>query len=233
MNCDIEDLYKNYLDHLPNEDGMDEFLISKGVLPIPKNSIKTDMICITKGVHEYGCLRVDMLSFHAQKRTYRGLGLLIFSAIFSNKKEIALKLTHKKSDIKYIKIKLNKPKLNKAMPGLTMKPLSFSYWPSEIKRHPWLNSGYHEYELPYLLLTNEEDFYITNEDRDKRNVIEGFGSYIGSSLFAELLLNIGRTKENKERVDLECDAGYRGVASASAEAHLWIAENDEYSSEYF
>ncbi len=232
MNCDIENIYSEILDHLPSEDGMEEVLISKGVLPVPKDIISTDLIAISKGIHEYGCLNVDQLAFHANKRTYRGLGLLIFSVMFSNKSELTLNITHQKSSIKTIKIKFDKPKLKNVLPGFTSKPFAFSYWPSEIEKHPWLHSGHHETDLPYFLFTNKDDFCATQEDRNKRDIIEGFGSDIGCSLFAELLLNIGRNEEKKERIVLECDAGYRGVAPASAEIQLWIAENDDYSAEY-
>jgi len=231
MNCEIENIFNTYLNTLPTVDGEEEFLITKGTLPSVPTLLTTDKLCITKGIHEYGCLRIDLLSFIATKRTYRGFGLLIFSALFSDTPEIEIALTHHKSDIKKIKLKFEKPSLESISPGFHTKPFAFSYWPDSLKRHPWYNSGYHHTELPYMLLTNDENFVLTDEDRASRDVVEGFGNNFGCSLLAELFLNIGRPQETLDRIDLECDAGYTGVSPASTEAWIWISENDDYARE--
>ncbi len=222
MNCDVEKLYKTTLNSLPNEVGIQEFLISAETLRVPSNFLSTDKLCIVKTVHEYDSLRVDKLLFYANKRTYRALGLLIFAGLFSEQSESTLQLTSTHSDITSIKIKFDKPGLKDVFPGFTAKPFAFSYWPVEVQIHPWLNLEVHDFELPSVILTDHD----SNTVPGKGNIVEGFGADRGAAMFAELLLNIGRPENNCDRVELECDPNYKGVCFSSAEVSLNIVANE-------
>jgi hypothetical protein len=48
MRCDIEDMFGEYIDRLPVEDGKEEFVIRSGTLTAPQQSLTTNQLVIKK-----------------------------------------------------------------------------------------------------------------------------------------------------------------------------------------
>jgi hypothetical protein len=59
-----------------------------------------------------------------------------------------------------------------------------------------------------------------DHERPRRDTVFGFGSLAGTVRLAELMLDASRPDSAENEIDLEGDAGFRGVAPASAELKL-------------
>lgn len=129
---------------------------------------------------------------------------------------------NKLSDVKNFMIKYAHPSEDKITPGYHTQPFAFSYWPGQASKHPWVHLNLDRFDLPELRLTNLDDCLIKEEDWERRDTVWGMGSGKGSVILAELLLNINRPEAKQEEFHLECEAGFRGVASLSAEVSLWL-----------
>ncbi|VAW78901.1 hypothetical protein MNBD_GAMMA12-925, partial [hydrothermal vent metagenome] len=206
MSDDLEIFYSEVLKSLPNEVGMQEFVISKNILQVPDEFPTTHNLRIDISEHVYGSLKVETLLFYAPKRTYRSLGLLIFAGMFSELTECTLHITHPDSDITSIKIMFDRPELKNVMPGFTEKPFAFSYWPDEIQTHPWQTIEMNDFEFPHFIINDGIDSYVK---QGEGNVVEGFGNDRATALFADLLLNIGGDENSCERIELECGPYYK------------------------
>lgn len=233
MKCKMEQLFAVEIEKLSKIDDQ-EFLVTDGVLPKPNEHMETDQLVVKKVDRSYGSsFRVDAVVFISDKKGYRNLGLLILASVFSDVKEVTLEIRHPASDIKKLVINTPGVDLERLTPGFHEKPYAFSYWVNDVDKHPWIHSEIPRFDLPLFSLTNDEDFVNTAEDWFNRDVIHGFGGNRASVLLAELLLNFGRNDVQMESVVLESDAGFRGVAPASAEASFFLAENDDWANEEF
>lgn len=188
----LEDFFGNIASSLPTTSDSDPFIVTENFLPCPQQPISTAKLVVEKGVHEYGSsYRIDQLWFFAHKQTYRKLGLLILACIFSKDVDrVELLLTHEQSDIKKIVIESHKLHVDTLTPGYQgyfAKPFAFVYW-AEVQSwlHPLHRLQAFDQDLPQLLLTNEEDFCVTEEDWKTRSVILGFGTPLGATHFAQL-----------------------------------------------
>lgn len=200
MECDLKKMFEYYRKNLPPVDSEEPFITTDGSLPIPKDTYNTSSLIIKRKEHVYGSFKVDDLWFIAKKSCYRHLGLLILSCIFSTKEQITINLRHPNSDVKRLKIiSLNLDEEN-LTPGFHEKPFAHSYWAAEVDTHPWIYSGLSRLDLPSLSLTNDDDFLLSQEHWNNRDVINGFGNNRASTLLAELFLNIGRgERKNRTR----------------------------------
>lgn len=210
---------------LPATSDDDPFIVTENSLPCPQQLISTARLVVKKGVHQYGSsYQIDQLLFFAHKQTYRQLGLLILACVFSqNVGEVELLLTHKQSDIKKIIVESQNLDIDKLTGGFYAKPFAFKYWPEiQCRLHPLYNLQIPDWDLPQLLLTDEEDCCITEEDWKNRFVIRGFGTPVGATHFAELLLNIGLSETESQEFYLESYAGNKSVAPTSSEVRLWL-----------
>lgn len=176
-------------------------------------------LVVRRGFHDYDTWRVDYPQWSGAPETYGCLGLAILGAMFQAK-SVTIQLTSTQSEIRSIVILA--PPLTDPYTGLKIFPSTFSYRPSPVFRHPWTCSSPPPEDLPWFKLTNLDDFAASDEERAARDCIHGFGSLRGSARFARLLLDISRPSNTTLEVALECEAGFRGVAPASAEVRLWL-----------
>lgn len=223
MKTDLEQLYKELAAKVSTEES-DKFIFSRKTLAAPPEQLSASALAIVKSQHVYNTsYRVDRLEFFADKITYRCLGLLILSTVFwpvPNK--VHLRVENKLSDVKNFMIEYVHSSEDKITPGYHTQPFAFSYWPGQASKHPWVHLNLDRFDLPELRLTNLDDCLIQEEDWERRDTVWSMGSGKGSVLFAELLLNISRPEAKLDEFHLECEAGFRGVASLSAEISLWL-----------
>jgi len=223
MRCDLERLFGKLAAKLPTSPD-DEMRLSAATLPRPPARLSTDQLYIVKGFHEYHpSFRADMVDFHADKSTYRHLGLLILAVVFqAQAEEVQIELTHPASAIKLLAIESPLKGPDDIGAGYNTRPYVFSYWPGPTSRIPWVPPADLSH-LPCFYLTNQEDCVgPTEEDRANRDTVRGFGTDKGSVRLAELLLNAGQPDNPVDEYNLEGDGGYRGVGYLSAEARFWL-----------
>lgn len=103
--------------------------------------------------------------------------------------------------------------------GLREVPKSFGYFPGHVLKHPWLNETDLQ-KLPLLALSSPDECPQTAEDWNRRDTVFIESSAVGTVRLAELLLNAGCPSNTVREVDLEGDAGFRGVAPLSAELRI-------------
>jgi hypothetical protein len=177
-------------------------------------------LVIKRGSHDYDTWRVDYPQWSGSSEVFGALGLAIVGVMLLRRESVTIRLTSSHSEIKSVII-LEPPALDHET-GLEVRPACFHYATSEIERHPWTGHPPAPDELPWFKLTNAEDFVVTDEHRAQRDCLHGFGGARGSARFARLLLDLSRPANRTFEVALECEAGFRGVAPASAETRLWL-----------
>jgi len=204
----------------------DELRLNAATLPRPPERLTTDRLYIMKGDHTYhpGWFRADGVHFHADKATYRNLGLLILAMLFhAEPEEVQIELTHPASAIKLLVIESRYNGPDDIGAGYNTRPYVFSYWPAATSRHPTWESPVDPSKLPCFYLTNRDDSVgDTEEERAQRDTVRGFGSDMGSVRLAELLLNASQPDNPVDEYVLEGDGGFRGVGYFSAEATFWL-----------
>jgi len=224
MTCDLARLFGELAAKLPTS-GDEELQLSVATLPRPPAHLTTDRIYIWKSIHNYESwgFRADGVHFHADKSTYRHLGLLILAVVFHTEPgEVQVELTHRASDVKLLVVESPFKDPFGIVQGYNSRPFVFSYWPQATSRFPWV-TGEDPTKLPCFYLTNRENSVgLSEEDRAKRDTVRGFGSDLGSTRLAELLLNASQPDNQVVEYDLEGDGGFRGVGYLSAEAKFWL-----------
>jgi hypothetical protein len=135
-------------------------------------------------------------------------------------------LKHPRSEITRVVVRSDAPAYAYALPELKIEPLAFEYSPGHVRRHPWSFDDLHPDDLPFFDLTNESEVAVKDEERAIRDVLRGFGSIMQALRFAALLLDVSRPDNTTTEIALEGDAGFRGVARASAEVRLWLPGAD-------
>jgi len=167
---------------------------------------------------------VDYPQWSGSPEGFAALGLAIVGVMLLRRESVTVHLTSSHSEIRSLSI-LQPPDLDHRT-GLEVHPTRFHYSMSEIAKHPWTAYPPAPDELPWFKLTNAEDFVVTDEHWATRDRLHGFGSALGSARFARLLLDLSRPANGTFEVALECEAGFRGVAPASAEVRLWLPGGD-------
>ena len=140
--------------------------------------------------------------------------------MFGPRRSLTIHLGSAQSEVKELVVL--RPPMIDGLTGLELRPTSFCYAMSSVSRHPWTESAPTPEELPWFKLTNLADDVLTDAQRAERDCLHGFGSLHGSARFARLLLDLSRPSNKALEVALECEAGFRGVAHASAEVRLWL-----------
>jgi len=191
--------------------------------PLPE-SLGCDDLVIKHGFHDYDTWRVDYPQWSGSREGFAALGLAIVGVMLLRHESVTVYLTSSHSEIRSLTI-LQPPALDHGT-GLEVLPTRFHYSMSEIARHPWTAYPPAPDELPWFKLTNAEDFVVTDQHRATRDRLHGFGGAPGSARFARLLLDLSRPANRIFEVALECEAGFRGVAPASAEVRLWLPGGD-------
>jgi hypothetical protein len=152
----------------------------------------------------------------------RELGVFLLATCFHGPKEdITLLINHPDSAIRRIIIRQTDLLLHDPPVGFSMAPFALRYYPTETRKHPWLDD-YDTRDLPVFALSNVDDSVgPRDEDWQKRDVVwmtPGPGTF----LFAELLLNAGCSWNPVREYQLEGDAGFRGVGRMSSELTIFL-----------
>jgi hypothetical protein len=191
--------------------------------PALPDALQCSDLVVRRGYHDYDTWRVDYPQWSGSRESFGGLGLAILGSMFQAR-SLTIHLASTQSEIRSLVILA--PRLADLETGLAVLPSRFSYAPSEVSRHPWLRSPPPPEDLPWFKLTNSGDDVLTDAQRAERDCVHGFGSLLGSARFARLLLDLSRPFNQTLEVALECEAGFRGVAPASAEVRLWLPGAD-------
>jgi hypothetical protein len=203
----------------------EDFLFSAQTLPAPPLTVISDQLLIWKTYHGYlEYFRADLLCFQAHKPTYRQLAVLLLACVFhAEPSTVTIHLTHPASDIKKIIIESPYETGQPSSNEYRTHPDLFCYAPSEPGYFPWSDHlQLQPSDLPRFLLTNTEDFVVSDEDWKQRDILRGFGTDRATVRFAELLLNMSRPESLLNDCALEGEAGSRGVGRMSAEARLLL-----------
>jgi|GEM_PF-524173 len=223
MSCDLEQLFAELATRLPTS-SEEEIRLSAATLPRPPVRLMTDRLYIGKGDHQYHpAFRADRVDFHADKATYRHLGLLMLSVVFHAEPEaVQIELTHPASAIKLLVVESPYKGADDIGLGYNTRPHVFSYWPGATSRIPWVPPADLS-KLPCFYLTNRDNTVGPSEqDWADRDTVRGFGTDEGSVRLAELLLNASQPNNLVDEYTLEGDGGCRGVGFLSAEARFWL-----------
>jgi len=193
--------------------------------PVP-SEVESNDLGLIKSLHYYNdCFRTDRLTFFAKKEAYQDLALLFLSVAFNPEAPpVSMHLRNRVSEIRQIAISCVRIESG-VVEGYEKRPLRFEYVAREIEsRHPWecVLSRMPSHQLPSFELTQsgKDGQSCSWEDRD--SIQCRFGDE-GHVLFAELLLNMSRQRNQTTEIDLE-SVGRRwpALGAFSAEVRLCL-----------
>lgn len=227
QNPTLESLFKDLLEKVTTLKPDDEnFIFSTKTLPVPPSVLETEGLWIYKCKHGYNdYFEADRLNFNASKEMCGYLGLLTLAVLFNDEVEqVELRLTEPESHIKRIIISFKYEKIENLSSGYTHRPFAFNYYPSSVEKHPWYYSRVEvdPYDLPCFYLTNYEYPPVNKDEWESRDTINGFGNDEGSVRLAELFLNLANVENETDEIELEGEAGFRGVGRLSAEVSIFL-----------
>lgn len=222
---ELDDLLAPFVATLPTEcDGNHEFVFTESSIPDLLPAMRTNGVVATKVFVDQAGTFPDSVQFSAHRATFRALGVVVVAALFlESETSIELELTHPESDIKLIRIEAPWTDIDHVM-----RTVSFTYWPSQPAKHPWMADHPHPEDLPGFNLQTRDDLGFAGREhweRDQwrtRDTIVGFGSIAGTARLAALLLDIGNPVGERDEIRLEGEVGFRGVAPGSAEVGFWL-----------
>ncbi len=169
-----------------------------------------------KGLHFYGAsYHVDQIVFESSREVFQSLGFLVLASMFAPASfaEISVELTSPATEIRAMVFE----RPAGVYQGLTTSPFEFDFAPENLTRHPFMHEHVSEDDLPSFELTNRSDTILSEIDRAGRDVVRVVGNERGFVRLAGVLLSIGN---GAREIDLESDAGVRGVGLASAEVRF-------------
>ena len=232
---DLERLFGPLADTIPNrviDDDTGSFVLSAENLPETPASICCDQIWMRlAGLHFYNSVPVDGIDLCIDKRSSRTLGLLLLSVVFHPEPvKVDIELSHPASWISHFRVWHETPRPHEYSEGYETLPGFFGYRPSEVGRHPWLQSLPPDpYQLPRLEITTQDEMGpingVTNDfwaDFEARDTVVIQSSDQGTVRLAELLLNASLEDNDQDEFQLEQEGGFRGVGPLSAELRIWL-----------
>ena len=210
-------------------DADSDFVLLAETLPSFPALMETEDLVIRRGSHNYGAWRIDYPQASATKSVYEALGVVTAAVLLKPElNEVTIRSTNPKSEVRELRIEFSH---SDHRIGLSQTPTRFEYWPSEATRHPWLHELVsNPADYPHFVLNNSADVLATEEDWNTRDVLQGFGSARGTARMIQLFLDMSRQSTETTEIALECEAGFRGVAPASAEIRFWLPGGDFYES---
>ncbi|MEQ1883938.1 MAG: hypothetical protein ABL967_02685 [Bryobacteraceae bacterium] len=223
----LEDHFSKIAAQLPTDPETNLTLCATNC-PVLPEELETDKLLVRASPlgRNYGdSARYDLFDFFADKPTYRSLGLMLFSSMFHGNDIVTLNLTHGETSVNKIVVK--KQVSEAANPGvseLVMLPVSYGYWPEELKsRDPLHRSQRANHDdLPWMELTNEHLMCVSDAEFANRAVAHGFGNPMRTATLAALFLDIGLPGTTQTEFHLEGPSGNQSVAIGSAEARIWV-----------
>lgn len=224
MNQDLDQVFDEMRTLLPKDERSRFIFSASSFVSVPER-IETDRLILKKYTHGYGSgYRADGIKFHAKRKTLQELGLLILAVVFCpGGHRIHVVLNHPESDIRNLIVSYGG--LTARPSGHKTKPEQFSFSPERIEKHPWKDWGTEYWPLssfPSFILTNMNEFVVSEADWASRDTIKGFGNDDASIRLAALLLNIGYSDQSE--IVLEGEGGNRGIGIHSAEAVFQVSE---------
>ncbi len=226
MTWDLDRRFADVLASLP-KDALSTLVFSSSSFASCPERIETDRLVVTKFTHGYGSgYRNDAIKFHATRKTFQELGLLILAVVFHpGGHRTHVLLNHPGSVIKNLVISYSG--ITARPSGHKTRPEKFSFSPETVERHPWKGWGTEYWPLssfPTFTLTNMSEFVVSEADWATRDTVKGFGNDDASIRLAALLLNISSSDQNE--IILEGEGGNRGVGIHSAEAVFEVSKDE-------
>lgn len=225
--CELEHILGGTANQLPDQDPS-SFVFSAAALPQLPEVLQTDRLVIRAGQHShhsYTHVCVDELHFQANKRTYRLLALALLAKVFHlHPREVRIRLTNTNSPIHTLVLDYDQADDWALLPGYDKRPYQFIYEPAEVALPSvLLDPRYVPARLlPLFTRTDRARVAGPAADQAERDTVYGAGSDYGMILFANVLLNLGRSDVTISEFGLESEYGYGGVGPGSAEIRLWL-----------
>ena len=220
MTCDLTRDFGDLANRVPTDPvEYVDFVFSRENVPPPEPELATDRIVVKKTPRDYNShYRVDFLQVFADRITYRRLACWILANLFHPEPvQSTLRLVHPASEIRTVIARFEHPALADPPLGYSTLPFAVHYFPAVFSKHPWLDDKVDVWDLPLFQFTNRKEATLTEADWAGRDTLIGFGSGDAFARLAELLLNAGCPWNEVLEMDLESEAGFRGVAPRSAE----------------
>jgi hypothetical protein len=200
------------------------YAFSAQTLPAAPSELVTDRLYVRKGTREHWrCFRSDVVTFHAEKETYRQLALLILAVVLHPEPEqVTVQLTHHASEVTHLVVSYDREPPESLGSGYYTRPYVFNYDPGEAVTHPWYDLCLTPTDLPCFCLTYDlaRHYGDVEETWRGRDILKGFGTDRGCVRLAELLLNLSRPENALTDCELEGEASWRSVGPRSAEARF-------------
>ncbi|MCA9608937.1 MAG: hypothetical protein KC619_25215 [Myxococcales bacterium] len=217
----------------------DEALVLRAEdLPAPPTEIDAPNLVAQVVRHTYHpSYAVQGVDFFGSRRAYRALALLTLSQLLHRgPRHVRVRLAPpdvfpREETSRHVPelLLLELPREidpSASDPGLALTVDRFTYAPRVPARHPFPSAAADVWSLPSIHLTDSKGM---GEDRVEEQIaVLGFGSLEGVAQMVELLLDISQPASTRLRFDLECEAGYRGVAPASHEMRLLLPGDDAW-----
>jgi hypothetical protein len=200
-----------------------EFALSRANLPVPPSEVSTDALWFRQPHwHTYNNYPVPIVDLCINKSGCRALGLLILAVVLHPEPEtVEVHLRHHDSQINLLRVRHEQVSWNA---DYKTTPESFSYWPEEVARHPWIERS-NRAELPLVEITTRDELgpINTRDILSGCDTVIGFGHDLAAVRVAELMLNASLDDNNEVEFDLESDVGgYPSVAVGSTELRIWL-----------
>lgn len=220
----LEDWAEGILEQIPDTPDDKEFRFSPDTLPdLPATLSCSDLVIQKSGLRTYNATwRVEHLSWYAHKETYARFALLLFASALKPSK-CELRLSNQVSDLSTVFMDSADIRCFPDLFFAKFALQSFEYWPGKVSKHPWVDGFVSSVDsLPWFCLTNRDDYAMTDEQWNSRDVLKGFGGYSGHLNLATLLLDFGQPSNDQLEIELEGEGGFRGVGVQSPECSFYL-----------
>lgn len=227
MSCELELLFGSLADRLPDHESS-SMVFSAAVLPTLPDILQTDRLLIRTGSHSYHSYThvcVDELHVQADKRTYRLVALALLAKVFhAQPREVRLRLTNPHSHIHTLVLDYCHDEDWSLLPGYEKRAYQYTYEPGDVAPPATLLDprALPARLLPLFTRTDATRSAGPADTHATRDTVYGAGSDYGMILFANVLLNLGRSAVTISEFGLESEYGYGGVGPGSAEIRLWL-----------
>lgn len=208
--------------------------IDSSTFPAPPAQLATEKLLISCGEKlsdwiSYGN-RNDCVSFYASKNTYRKIGFLVFAVLFAPKHlPVELHINHSRSHIKKLVLDRGGLEPNGWLEGLYLHPQAFGYVSKSAAKYPFENNKpsrlepkHDVFDLPRLIVNSSEPSVQSVEYWKARDNLCFCSNFIGTALFAELLLDISCEDAEGDEYHLFSHPSFCAVAPGSAEISFWL-----------
>lgn len=202
--------------------GEDEFETLFDVTSFPElhDEYFVDNLVLRKSGLTSGTFRIDGIDWIGRKPVFQSLGLVTLASIFHSK-SVCIHLTHPETQVKKLMLELDFKFRLHEISGAFVSLQKFEYWPEQAFRERF-DEFDNKYAYPHFRLSNADDFCISDEDWEKRDVVRGFGSLEGLAYMAQFLLDVSRPSSEHGEYVFETEGLFRRVAPMSHMARFFV-----------